>query len=127
MALILLTKQEIRSLTFPDSDVLEFSLDLPARFLSVRCSDGYLDAKEGGRVICGVELQIIGFDSLQIREFANEKMTSVDKYSDVFALKDICEFTGDHDGTTLKGFSKLRRFWTEYFFSGGDLSGFHKS
>lgn len=122
-----LTKSDLGSLSFPDSYVIAFSLDIDEKVFSVRCTDGYLDGKEGGRVLVDVELHINEFDSIQIREFANERLTPAEEYDDVFALKDICEFTANHDGTTLKGFSGQRGLWTEYFFSGGDVSGCYKS
>jgi hypothetical protein len=121
------SKAEIKLLSFPDADVKEFTVNVSKKFFSVKCGDGYLDEKEGGHVIHAVELQIQGFESLEIKEFANEKLTLVEIYTNDFALKDICEFTVENNSISLKGFSKLRGYWTEYLFSGGELSGHYHS
>jgi hypothetical protein len=122
-----LTKDDFVLLSFPDTDVLNFSLDVSKKVFSVKCSDGWLDTKQDGKVIHEVELQILGFDNVHISEFANENTAPVISYSEPFALKDICEFSVDKGVTVLKGFSKQRGYWTEYVFSGGDLAGRYRS
>jgi hypothetical protein len=119
-------KNEFQYLSFPDTQLIDFHLDFSSRNLAVKCADGYLDLPDAPKELEDVVLELKSFQDLTIKEFCEDKLTLVEKYSSAYALKDMCEFMVDQDLATLKGFSAVRGQWTEYWFTGGELQGYHK-
>ncbi|WP_218110314.1 hypothetical protein [Oligoflexus tunisiensis] len=119
-----LTNTDIALLSFPDTQVLEFSLDMNSKNFSVRCSDGYLDLPSQGTELSQVLLEITGFSEITINELSDDQLQLIPRCTPDFALKDICEFSAKEGEIGLKGFSKERGYWTEYSISGGSLRAY---
>jgi hypothetical protein len=68
-----------------------------------------------------VMIEIKNYQSVEIIEFI-ESTNIIHEFNGEFALKDICEFILTDNSVTLKGFSKIRGFWTEYVFTSCSLS-----
>ena len=115
-----LSKSELYELSFPDTEVSDFQLDSLGRVCKISCIDGLLGKSPGGTILNKVTIEIKDYKFVIINEFI-VNLTPVSEFSLEFALKDICEFNLEEGKVTLKGFSKIRGFWTEYVFNGGSL------
>ncbi|MEO7164609.1 MAG: hypothetical protein ABI041_16935 [Bdellovibrionia bacterium] len=115
-----LSKSELNELSFPDTEVSDFQLDASERICKISCIDGLLGKSPKGIILNNIAIEIKDYHSLIISEFI-ENHTLVNDFSQEFSLKDICEFNLKESSVTLKGFSKIRGFWTEYVFTGGSL------
>ena len=116
-----LTADDIRNLSFPDTEVITFKLDLDKKLFEVNTIDAYVGETPGGREIQYVSLKISRFESVKIEEFKDNAAAQINFNPD-FGLRDICEFIFEGRNVVLKGFSKARGYWTEYLFTGGKLT-----
>lgn len=114
------THEQLSHLSFPDAQVERADLDLPARRLSLRVDDAWLDI-EGVRGIGAGELVITGWDQLEVRVYDHE----TDKWSNVAftPLRDICEFLVNASTIVLRGFARDSGLWTEVSAVGDQTQG----
>lgn len=116
-----LKDNEIVNLSFPDTEVVEFFLDSDRRLCEVTCSHGYIGKQPDGYFIENTKLVISAFSSVKIQEFKDNTLEEVREFNFQYALKDICEFQLSPSQVILKGFSKIRGYWTEYIFENGKI------
>lgn len=111
---------QLARLSFPDAQVERIDLDLPARRLTLRVDDAWLDS-EGARCIGAGELVITGWDRLDARVYDH----AADKWSNVTftPLRDICEFLVGESTIVLRGFAKDSGLWMEVAAVGGQIQG----
>jgi len=115
-----LSKDDLKVVSFPDTEVTSMEVDLANSTLSIKCLDGLLARTTGNKCIEDVVIRIENFDSITAEEYI-EQTTQVKPDNDEYFLKDICEFLIEDNKIILKGFSQKRGYWSEYHVVGGNL------
>ncbi len=118
----ILTEKDIELLTFPDSPVIEFSLDLGRKVFSLKCSEAFLDLPDEGEDLSHLVVRIDAFQEVQVKEFKDEEYSGIEDYSEEVSLTDVCELEVDGERVAIKGFTKEEGQWVEFVFSGGTLT-----
>lgn len=113
-----LSAEQLNVMSFPDAPISGFNLDLEKNELRF-FSDAFVGKGANGHWLNNVDVTIERFHSLKILE---EEKREILKYTDEFALREICEFAVSENTIVMKGFSIGRGLWTEFLFSGGVLN-----
>ncbi len=106
----LLTVEEIKDLSFPDTDITEFKI-LSDAFEIVGDSAHFSSPK---KLFYYFKLKVIG-ESFRVMNF--EKRSGKSLSMAEAPLKDICEFIYEDNRLMMNGFSAIDGHWTEIMIS----------
>lgn len=113
-----LSQEQIKDASFSDAPITNFVLNSKKRELQFK-SDTYVGCHPDGRWFDDCQITIKDFDSISIVE---DDTQVVSEYTDVYAIREICEFEYSDELIVMRGFTVGRGLWTEFRISGGNIS-----
>lgn len=117
----LLTKSEIKNLSFSDYKIESMESDIPHRIIKIITSGGYLSI-DGGIRLRSCRVIVKNWQSIEINRYQTQTKQWVKlNTDDIEKLIDICEFEYGEQITFIKGFGEKTGQWIEFIFYNATL------